>query len=54
MRERKTERQKTGKRKNAKRKNKTEKEQGIIIEEIQKGYFFNNKVIRPAKVKIAR
>lgn len=27
---------------------------GIVIEEIQKGYLLNNKVIRPSKVKIAK
>jgi len=29
------------------------KEEGIIIEEIKKGYLLHSKVIRPAKVKIA-
>ncbi len=29
------------------------KEEGIIIEEIKKGYLLHGKVIRPAKVKIA-
>ena len=28
------------------------KESGIIIEEVQKGYLLNGKVLRPAKVKI--
>ncbi|HCJ66283.1 MAG TPA: nucleotide exchange factor GrpE [Elusimicrobia bacterium] len=31
-----------------------ENEEGIILEELQKGYIFNGQVIRPAKVKIAR
>ena len=30
------------------------KESGIIIEEIQKGYTLQGKVIRPAKVKVAK
>lgn len=30
------------------------KEQGIIVEEIQKGYKLHNKVIRPAKVKVGK
>jgi len=30
------------------------KEEGIIIEEIKKGYLLRGKVIRPAKVKIAK
>ncbi|HHE76711.1 MAG TPA: nucleotide exchange factor GrpE [Candidatus Parcubacteria bacterium] len=29
-------------------------EQGIIIEEVKKGYLFNGRVIRPAKVKVAK
>lgn len=29
-------------------------ESGIIVEEIQKGYKFNNKVLRPSKVKILK
>lgn len=29
-------------------------EEGIILEELQKGYLFNEHVIRPAKVKIAK
>lgn len=33
---------------------KENKEPGEIIEEIQKGYTLNNKVIRPAKVKITK
>ncbi len=28
--------------------------ENTIIEEIEKGYFFNNKVLRPAKVKISK
>lgn len=32
----------------------SEKEPGIILEEVQSGYKLNNKVIRPAKVKVAR
>ncbi len=31
-----------------------DKESGTIIEEIQKGYKFDNKVLRPAKVKVAK
>jgi len=34
-------------------KEKSDKEDGIIIEEIQKGYTFNDKVIRHSKVKIS-
>lgn len=30
------------------------KEEGIIVEEIQSGYRLNNKVIRPAKVRVTR
>ncbi len=30
------------------------KESGIIIEEIQKGYLLDDKVVRPSKVKIAK
>lgn len=33
---------------------KSDKESGIIIEEIQKGYLFNNKVLRPSKVKVSK
>jgi len=29
-------------------------EKGIIVEEIQKGYILNNKVIRPARVKVSK
>jgi len=29
-------------------------ESGIITEEVQSGYKLNNKVIRPAKVKVAK
>jgi len=29
-------------------------EKGVIIEEIQKGYILNNKVIRPARVKVSK
>jgi len=29
-------------------------ESGIIIEEIQKGYLLNNKVLRPSKVKVSK
>lgn len=29
-------------------------EAGVVLEEIQKGYKLNNKVIRPAKVKVAK
>lgn len=31
-----------------------DKESGIIIEEIQKGYKINDRVLRPAKVKISK
>lgn len=31
-----------------------DKEPGIVVEEIQKGYKLNGKVIRPAKVKISK
>lgn len=30
------------------------KESGIVVEEIQKGYTFHGKVIRPAKVKVSK
>lgn len=33
---------------------KSDSESGIIIEEIKKGYLLHDKVIRPAKVKIAK
>ncbi len=33
---------------------KSDSESGIIIEEIKKGYLLHGKVIRPAKVKIAK
>ena len=32
----------------------SEKEEGIIAEEIQKGYLLNGKVLRPARVKISK
>lgn len=32
----------------------SDKESGTILEEIQSGYKLNNKIIRPAKVKVAR
>ncbi len=32
----------------------SEKESGTILEEVQTGYKLNDKVIRPAKVKVAR
>ena len=32
----------------------SEKEEGIIVEEIQKGYLLNGRVIRPARVKISK
>ncbi len=32
----------------------SDKESGIIIEEVQKGYILNNKVLRATKVKIAK
>jgi len=35
-------------------KEESDKEDGIIIEEIQKGYVLNNKVIRHSKVKISK
>ncbi|KKS97858.1 MAG: Protein GrpE, partial [Candidatus Giovannonibacteria bacterium GW2011_GWA1_43_15] len=28
--------------------------EGVIIEELQKGYFLNGRVIRPARVKISK
>ena len=31
-----------------------EKEPGVVIEEIQKGYKINGRVLRPAKVKVAK
>ncbi len=34
-------------------KEKSDKEEGIILEEIQKGYILNSKVIRYSKVKVA-
>ena len=30
-----------------------EKEEGVILEEIQKGYMFNNKILRTSKVKVS-
>jgi len=36
------------------REEKEDLEEGIILEELQKGYLFNGQVIRPAKVKIAK
>ena len=33
---------------------KTDKPSGTIISEIQKGYFLNNQVLRPSKVKVAK
>ena len=35
-------------------KEESNKEDGIIVEEIQKGYMLNNKVIRHSKVKISK
>jgi molecular chaperone GrpE len=32
----------------------SEKEEGIITKEIQKGYLLNGKVLRPAKVKVSK
>lgn len=32
----------------------SKKEKGIIIEEVQKGYLLNGKVLRPARVKISK
>ncbi len=32
----------------------SEKEEGIIVEEIQKGYLLHGKLIRPAKVKVSK
>lgn len=32
----------------------TEEDSGIIVEEIQKGYVLNDKVVRPAMVKVAK
>lgn len=31
-----------------------EADEGMVLEEVQKGYKLNNKVIRPAKVKVAK
>jgi len=33
---------------------KSDKNSGIIIQQVQKGYLFNNKLLRPSKVKIAK
>ena len=30
------------------------KEQGIVVEELQKGYMMNGRLLRPAKVKITK
>ncbi len=32
----------------------SEKEEGIIAEEIQKGYLLNGKILRPARVKVSK
>ena len=32
----------------------SDKEQGIILQELQKGYLLNDKVLRSAKVKVAK
>ncbi len=32
----------------------SEKEDGVILEELQKGYLLNNKVLRYSKVKISK
>jgi molecular chaperone GrpE len=32
----------------------SQKEEGVILDEIQKGYFLGNKILRHAKVKIAK
>ncbi len=32
----------------------SEKEEGIIVEEIQKGYLLNGRVIRPARVRVSK
>ena len=32
----------------------SEKESGIILEELRRGYILNGKVIRAAKVKVAK
>ena len=31
-----------------------DKEAGLVIEEVQKGYLINGKVLRPARVKISK
>jgi len=31
-----------------------DKEPGIVVEEVQKGYKFHERVLRPAKVKISK
>jgi len=33
---------------------KSDKEEGAILEELQKGYMLNDKVLRPTKVKVAK
>ena len=33
---------------------KSKEKQGIVAEEVQKGYKLNNKVIRPSRVKISK
>ncbi|MFH1460800.1 MAG: nucleotide exchange factor GrpE, partial [Patescibacteria group bacterium] len=32
----------------------SKEESGTIVEEIQKGYLLNNKVLRPSKVKVSK
>jgi molecular chaperone GrpE len=33
---------------------KSKKEEGIVVEEVQRGYLLNNKVLRPTKVKVSK
>ena len=32
----------------------SDEQEGVVVEEVQKGYKLNDKVIRPAKVKVAK
>ena len=32
----------------------SDKNSGIIIQQVQKGYLFNNKILRPSKVKVSK
>lgn len=33
---------------------KSKKKEGIVVEEVQRGYILNNKVLRPSKVKVTK